>query len=408
MSTENNKKRQHQELTNLNDTKGDQDISTEFSQDEIAHIPKKVKITASNPRVFSSTDLDLFLQDLTVPDVLRSVATFEERVEKNLSVVDKTDILAELIQHKTVSVIGPRRFGKTFNITKLKALFTKGKDWWNKHCKHFAIISKHSYDFPQHPVVRMLEELLIDTGSEASVRAYLEEYRVKKDYASFQDLFGRIIRAIVRNCGKGLVVLIDEYDSPLTNQVEIILGNGSVQPEDVEKDEKVSDLLIFLKDFLSNLKSLRTQEVNGNFLLRFTYLTGIVQIAQLGLFSGPNDAFCTLGEPEFASILGYTEEDILNTFRNQITMAAIKKSQVKAPKDQNLELANLNSEQKGHIIKLRGEIIDEIRVNYNGYIFHFLQKEAIYSPYAINCLFDRRKKSINQLPSALYSISRTI
>ena len=78
--------------------------------------------------------------------------TFRERAERELTIVDKTDLLYHLIQRRGVThVVGPRRYGKIFNLTTLQAIFEKGKEWWDKYGKKFWIYEK--FDFPQHPML---------------------------------------------------------------------------------------------------------------------------------------------------------------------------------------------------------------------------------------------------------------
>ena len=150
-----------------------------------------------------------------------------------------------------------------------------------------------------------------------------------------------------------VVVLIDEYDKPIIDRLDdldVARGNRDV-----------------LKGFFGTLKSLDTQ-------LRFTFTTGVSKFSQVSLFSGPNNLKDITMNPAYASMMGYTEEELQQCFAQHIHVIAQERSQ---------EGKQVTEE----------EILEEIRYWYNGY--RFSESEVcVYNPFStLNYMEDKKPKA---------------
>ena len=98
-----------------------------------------------------------------------------------------------------------------------------------------------------------------------------------------------------------LVLLIDEYDAPLT----ICLNN----PELFEAVR--SEMRRFFLSLKSNVGS-----------LRFLFLTGITKFSSTSIFSELNNLVDITLTPTYGALLGYTEEEIRQNFGYYLSKAA--------------------------------------------------------------------------------------
>ncbi len=105
-----------------------------------------------------------------------------------------------------------------------------------------------------------------------------------------------------------VVVLVDEYDVPLQGFLD--------KPDEYEKVRQL------MHDFYIRFKSHATS-------IRFLMLTGVTKIAKLSLFSGLNSPTDLTFRREYASLLGYTHEELRTFFAGHI--AAFAEEEGKTP-----------------------------------------------------------------------------
>jgi len=226
--------------------------------------------------------------------------------------------------------MGPRRFGKTLDLTTVGAIFTKGPEWWKKYCSHLDIVRVHHYSFPVYPVLRLdfskfgdVETIRMKIIQE--LRFLIKKYDLNKDLhwelsihdqwpnsdAAFQILLDATLQHIAAKIGKGVVILIDEYDSPITTLAEEILQQfPHCQDTDLTDHPQMSKLIRFMSGFFASLKAHGARSVGAQTSVAFEYLTGGVPLSQLGLFSGANDVFVVRRESVYYNVIGYTEKEI--------------------------------------------------------------------------------------------------
>src|SRR6185437_4400147 len=140
-----------------------------------------------------------------------------------------------------------------------------------------------------------------------------------------------------------------------------------------------------LKDFFGTLKGLDSY-------LRFVAVTGVSKFSQVSLFSGFNNLKDITVHPDYATLLGYTEEDVRRFFKDQIKNTAKKMSRGKA----------LPSED---------QMIKEMRQWYNGYCFSW-GAQTVYNPHSTLSFLDTGKTQSfwfqTGTPSFLISLIRKL
>ena len=146
--------------------------------------------------------------------------------------------------------------------------------------------------------------------------------------------FRRLMKVLHERSGQRVAVLIDEYDKPVLDALE------------------VSEVARANRDFLRGLYS-TVKFADAH--IRFTFLTGVSKFSKVSLFSGLNNLIDITLDPPYSAICGYTEADLDSVF---------------AP-----ELPGLDR--------------DEIGTWYNGY--NWLGEEKVYNPFDVLLLFRNRE-----------------
>lgn len=218
--------------------------------------------------------------------------------------VDKTDIIFQFARLRGKFFLArPRRFGKSLLVSTLDSLFSYGvrdfqglaieKLWSDKTYEVVHLDFSFVSDFGTGDQFRrrfynMLAENLEDLGFSPS------------DIAPDRFIF-KLAKWLKKIPRKSLVLLIDEYDSPLTkvlNDKALFLG--------------VQDVL---SEFFNVLKSCDSA-------FRFLFLTGVTRFSNAGIFSGFNSLNDITLNPEYGALLGYTEEELKQYFPDFLEDAA--------------------------------------------------------------------------------------
>lgn len=214
--------------------------------------------------------------------------------------VDKTEAVAALAAHllhdPQLFFARPRRFGKTLLVSTLEALFAGEKtlfeDTWLGRQGH--------WDWREYPVLRLQmdirdvrtrEELANELRGLVTDLAQTAGLAVETDRSPSR-MLSRVIRALRKARGRKVVVLIDEYDTPIT--------------ENIGRPEALADALSAMRAFYGALK--RHDEC-----IRCIFMTGITRFSQAGLFSGANHFRDVSLFPEYNSLLGFTQADLRET-----------------------------------------------------------------------------------------------
>ncbi len=257
-------------------------------------------------------------------------------MEWNCYYVDKTAYIRQLLNEgKHYFLSRPRRFGKSLFLDTLKELFEG-----NEPLFEGLDIHNHWDWQARYPVLRLscgsgnfCEPDILHKEVMAQLDAIEEETGVQSHYDTASARFRQIVRMLHRQTGKRVAILVDEYDKPILDALEV--------PEIARANRDV------LRGLYATIKDCDAH-------VRFTFLTGVSKFSKVRLFSGLNNLTDITIDPRYSAICGYTEEDLDTVF---------------AP-----ELPGLDRE--------------EIRHWYNGY--GWLGDEKVYNPFDILLLFDKR------------------
>ena len=264
------------------------------------------------------------------------IQTFREIREENYYYVDKTALIQRLINEgKHYFLSRPRRFGKSLFLDTLKELFEG-----NEPLFEGLYIHDHWDWSIRYPVVRLdfgignfKEPGYVQANVMEQLTAIENRSGVVTEAVTAPGRFASLIEALHDSAGQRVVVLVDEYDKPILDALEV--------PEVARANRD------FLRGLYSTIKS-------NDAHIKFTFLTGVSKFSKVSLFSGLNNLTDITIDPQYSAICGYTEEDIDTVF---------------AP-----ELPGLDR--------------DEIRDWYNGYSWR--GQEKVYNPFDILLLFRRQ------------------
>ncbi len=236
--------------------------------------------------------------------------------------VDKTLLIKELVDRDTSVALftRPRRFGKTSVMRMLRAFFEKtdkdtsylftDKDIWEAGDRYRALQGKFpiiDLTFKDHKALTWEEaegKLIRDVATEvgrhlASVRSDwgIEEnrrqlVRVMKRQAPIDEVaeaLGLLAEAIHAHRGVKPIILIDEYDMPISSA----------------STYGYYDLMVaFMRTFLSGA-------MKDNRHVEMGIMTGVLRVAKEGILSGLNNLkVWTVFEPEFSEYFGFTEDEV--------------------------------------------------------------------------------------------------
>ena len=273
-----------------------------------------------------------------------SVYSFEDLIRGNFLYVDKTEYIWQLIKpaKEMYFLSRPRRFGKSLTISTLKAVFEGKKELF----KGLAIYDK-PYDWKRHPVIHLdmngrdfgtLEKMEERFQQMLMEQAEINGVTLKK--TSSDTMFHELIKTLHDNIGD-VVILLDEYDKPILNNIS--------------KDD-CNKFLDGLKVFYSVIK-----EKSG--MLRFAFITGVSKFCHVSLFSDLNNLTDITMDARYATMFGYTQEELEANFSDRIEAVSQK---LGMPKD---------------------ELLPEIKAWYDGYRFH-ADCESVYNPVSLAKFFD--------------------
>ena len=265
------------------------------------------------------------------------IQTFSNLREEDAYYVDKTRLILSLVKGGSRYFLSrPRRFGKSLLLSTLKELFEGNEplfeglyihgEWdWSCRCPVVRLdFSNGGFENPEQlasDVKAQLRRLEADAGIEA-----------RDDVPSLR--LRHLVQDLRRRTGERVVVLVDEYDKPILDALEL--------PE----------VALANRDFLRGLyATIKASDED----IRFAFLTGVSKFSKVNLFSGLNNLDDITIDPRYSTLCGYTDEDVDTVF---------------AP-----ELEGIDREQ--------------VREWYKGYCW--LGEEKVYNPFDVLLLFAKRE-----------------
>ena len=220
--------------------------------------------------------------------------------------VDKTDLLYRLAVPKTDSqyfISRPRRFGKSLMLSTLKAMFEGRRELfkglaidklpWEGWTQPTPVYSFTMGDVSGENYAEVKEELgvLVDRLFEQAGLSVPEKGTIPGKFREF------LVSAAKKSPTGQIVVLIDEYDEPIAAFLD-----------DLKTLKRVRKLL---HDFYEKLKF-------SSDSIRFLMMTGVTKLTKLSVFSGLNHLKDRSMDERFATLLGYTPDELDGALRENV------------------------------------------------------------------------------------------
>ena len=291
--------------------------------------------------------------------------SFESIREKNNFYIDKTSFIKEWWENDdTVTLITrPRRFGKTLNLNMLECFFSnkykdrgdlfEGLDIWKEEKYRelqgtypvifisFAKIKQNNYTDTIAGIKRIICDVIQKyyflkdwQGLTDEEKNNLKSITYSMDDVTAQEAIASISNYLSRYYGKKVIILLDEYDTPMQEAYV----NGYWE-----------ELVAFTRSFFN-------ATFKTNPYLERAIMTGITRVSKESIFSDLNNLeVITTLSPKYETAFGFTEEEVFN-----------------ALDEQGL------SDKK-----------DVVKMWYDG--FKFGEKNDIYNPWSIINYLDKKK-----------------
>ena len=253
------------------------------------------------------------------------LSDFKHLIEEDFYYFDKTNFIEQVIQDgaQVKLFTRPRRFGKTLNMSMLKYFFDiKEAEENRKLFKNLYIEKTNSFkEQGKYPVIFLsLKDLKATTWEEmekdikSTIASLFLEYEdlyyelgefdkplfkkiaIKEvDIENLKDALKVLVKILYKKYNEKVVVLIDEYDSPLVSAYI----NGYY--------EKVKN---FFKTFYSIV-------LKDNTCLQMGVLTGIIRVIKAGIFSDLNNLRTyTILSDDYTDSYGLTEKEVEKSLKD--------------------------------------------------------------------------------------------
>ena len=268
------------------------------------------------------------------------IQSFERLRNDNCVYIDKTELIYRLVNtHTTYFLSRPRRFGKSLLVSTLEAYFSGKKDLFKG-----LMMEQLEKDWTVYPVLHIdfsISKYMNAGMLRSAINNRLVEWERIYGCDTSEDTFSLRLKGIIKRAyeqsGRQVVLLVDEYDSPMLD------SNNN--------EELQAEIRGIMRDFFSPLKA------QGEYL-RFLFLTGISKFSQMSIFSELNNLQNISMQDAYSAICGITENELRTQLEEDIRRMA----------------------------EANGETYDEacihLKQQYDGY--HFSENsEDIYNPFSL-------------------------
>jgi hypothetical protein len=254
--------------------------------------------------------------------------------------VDKTELINDLIHDGSIFwfLARPRRFGKSLLISTLKEIFLGKKELFS------GLYIEDKIVWEEYPVIHLDFSNMDFQGKGLKIAIHdrltkiAESYDIVLEATTNGSMFSELMESLKEKTGKQVVILIDEYDKPITDVLEV--GKNTA----ARKNRKT------MRDFYAVVKG-----CSG--FIRLFFVTGIARFAQVSIFSDLNNLTDLTNNKDYHNLLGYTQEELTQYFTPHLNFIAEEK--------------NISLE----------ELLAQIKDWYNG--FSWNGKDRVYNPYSI-------------------------
>lgn len=274
-------------------------------------------------------------------------ASFRRIREEGYLYVDKTEYIHKMTEKGVYYFLArPRRFGKSLFLDTLAEYFKGNRVLF----EGLAIDRLETEVWQNYPVMRFnmtgasfLEKDDLKGLISNQLDRQEKEFGFEISDKDINSRFENLIFNISKETGKKVVVLIDEYDAPLSS------ATGKPELQEIYRSQ--------LHGFYSVLK--KTEDS-----LKFCMLTGVTRYGKVSVFSGLNNLKDITFDNAYAAICGITEEEL-----QQYYMEGIQR----LTKEETISFE---------------DALRLLKHNYDGY--HFSNSLLdVYNPFSINYAFER-------------------
>ena len=251
---------------------------------------------------------------------------FDEFIRDDGYYVDKTELIYELAagtRNKVTLFTRPRRFGKTLAMSMMESFFNIARDsrevfsglniltnhpdfcaeWMNQYPVLFLSLKDvegRNFDLAFDMLKMVIagvckKHAALEKSNQVDPDDILQFRRLKAgkgDESDIRDALKMLMRMMCAVYGKPAILLIDEYDVPLS------------KAERTKNKEYYSQMLDVIRGIMSI--SLKTNEY-----LKFAVVTGCLRISKESIFTGVNNFACySVTSRKFSRYFGFTESEV--------------------------------------------------------------------------------------------------
>ena len=236
------------------------------------------------------------------------IQSFDRIIEDGYVYVDKTELIYNLTHESSIYFLSrPRRFGKSLLVSTLKNYYLGRRELFRG-----LAMERLETEWAVHPVFHVdfnstnftnpgeLEQKL-----DFYVSRWMNQYGLPPEIKALGigDRFVEVLRAAHEQTGRRAVVLIDEYDKPILDVLDV----------DKALENRHRNVL---KAFYSVFKAADEH-------LQFVLLTGVTKFSQVSVFSGFNQPKDISMDGRYETLCGITQDEIDRYFPEPIAdMAA--------------------------------------------------------------------------------------
>ena len=223
--------------------------------------------------------------------------------------VDKTELIGRLgkIRATPVFLSRPRRFGKSLLVSIFESLFSRGladfsgldiendKFWKNEKTYKVIRLDFSAFASRRAEECRARLSVILQSALKDKDPEDLTEAEKSLDPGIYLERYSRKAE------DESLVLLIDEYDCPITHNLD--------------SPSRMKEMIDFLSEFFAVIKSCES-------VFRFVFITGITRLAHVSLFSIFNNLEDITADDDYATLLGITEGELHEYFDPYVRNAA--------------------------------------------------------------------------------------
>ncbi len=246
--------------------------------------------------------------EVAVENIATNTYDFTRIRTTGLAYVDKTALIHTLVDGRMGNqffLSRPRRFGKSLLCSTLQCLFEGKRELFEG-----LAISSLPWDWAQtYPVIRLdmascsgetVEEVVSRTLATITAEANRLNVALRED-ADPTIALRFLIDDVAATSPQGqCVLLIDEYDKPLTRWI------GT---------DEVASYQAFLKSFYSVVKLTEARQ-------HFCLMTGVSKFSKVSVFSDLNNLTDITMDTRFSALLGYTHDEVRTNFPGRLAALA--------------------------------------------------------------------------------------